>query len=1380
MRFRVTAAVLSCGLAFSAEALAQHDFDPSGRRHAPRPPARPQGTARPTTGKPDKKKPASDELIERYTKALLASPTSAFPLQKLSELYRTRDGNLDKLVRAFEALASAPAGDAQLNARIALAGVYLAASKRDEAIRVLDDLSRSHPSLATPRMMRAALAERDGDKSAARRQYEAALPLLRDTAERERVTRQLMILALDLGDLAAASARHEELVRLSGGSVFVRKELALELMNRGQYGAAEAKLRDVVRASAGDNRALAPALRDLGEALARQKKLDEALTVLERARVAAGGQTGIRNEILAILTDVYREQGKLPDLIALLEKEGGRDGSRLATMAQLLEETGQVEAAIKRYREALAVDGKNGEMRLRLVHLLQTTGQLDDAVREYEALTKAAPDNAEYVFELAETWLQRGEREKALALLAELERRADGKGDVLGSVADFYERMEEPARALRVFERLATTPDGDPRYLVDLGERYYQAGDRARALTTWKRILSVTQTRSDGLVALGEVYLEHELIDEALEALRDAVKLAPPGKSVRYKKSLAAALERAGGAGTAVQARYREALALWQELLSNAADDPLLARDCRNHLVGIWALSRELEGRVAPLRAKLDGNPPDLEAGRLLAEVQRRLGRSSDAELTLRKLVKLAPGDVNSMLVLERVLVVQRNLTGALEVLARLVEADPKKAREYYQRMAQYAAELYRDEDAIAYASRALELSPDDAEGHVRLAAMHRRRQENARAMHELRKAIVKNPRLHRAYFELAELAIAAGDIDEADRLYRHVVRSARDEEFVVRAARLSMQIHLGRGTLDTLEHELLPVALGNPQKAVYRRVLVEVYRNLAAPLVQAARFGSGAEREQAKKKLAAIGSRAVKPLLDALVDDAAAQQRIALEVLGYVENKGAGPALFNFALGSAEVDLRVRAMVACGALSDSALLPRFEEFLAPKASEGVASGSDPVAVAATWGVARMLEPKAEPLLKKLVLASNGEVRALAALGLGLAKKSSYGGELARLTRMPEAGAVVRAAATMALGELEDASQRPLLLALTESPEVEVRLAALSSLARLEQAVRAPKGRASSAVERLAPDFATVLARSLWSEDARVRARALAAAAAVTSGTFRREGSPFAPLDGSIASAAWMERLAPSGYSRDDESRALAALAEPLGAAASTVLATSPEGAVGVATLLLGSFGGLLRAEAVATPEPETDRRLEDVVEVVSRSTLAGFVALASHPSFEVRRRALAVVSRRSEPEARAAVVMALEPSQPSLASAVLASLSSPRGEEIVTAILGLLEAKGEWSLRAHAAEALGRAALDDARLRSEVEVALVRVASRDPFALVREAALRAAFARAAVEAPALAARVIQTDEEPALRALAAELLRSTSNGASPRGRELR
>ena len=97
---------------------------------------------------------------------------------------------------------------------------------------------------------------------------------------------------------------------------------------------------------------MAPALRDLGHALAKQKKLDEALVVLKRARRIAGAQAGIRAEILALLTAVFREQGKLLELIAVLEAEGGRDFQRLATIGALYEETGQVDKALETYRAA--------------------------------------------------------------------------------------------------------------------------------------------------------------------------------------------------------------------------------------------------------------------------------------------------------------------------------------------------------------------------------------------------------------------------------------------------------------------------------------------------------------------------------------------------------------------------------------------------------------------------------------------------------------------------------------------------------------------------------------------------------------------------------------------------------------------------------------------------------------------------------------------------------------------------------------------------------------------------------------------------------------------------------------------------------------------
>src|SRR4029079_7411076 len=129
------------------------------------------------------------------------------------------------------------------------------------------------------------------------------------------------------------------------------------------------------------------------------------------------------------------------------------------------------------------------------------------------------------------------------------------------------------------------------------------------------------------------------------------------------------------------------------------------------------------------------------------------------------------------------------------------------------------------------------------------------------------------------------------------------------------------------------------PLAIGNPQRKVYRRLLVEIYGNLTFALVQRSRHGNGKDPEDARAALARIGGRAVKPLLDALADGDAGQQRVAIDVLGYVQNKNAGPSLFAFATGQADTALRLRAMIACGALRDPAMLPKYEALLFPKAS---------------------------------------------------------------------------------------------------------------------------------------------------------------------------------------------------------------------------------------------------------------------------------------------------------------------------------------------------------------------------------------------------------------------------------------------------------
>ncbi|TKD01055.1 HEAT repeat domain-containing protein [Polyangium fumosum] len=1375
MRSHVLAGCLLLGLPFAATVLAPPsaeaaDFDPSGRnrKKPPKPNPQPGGGSRPAQPKQPKqpqgdadatgKGPGSDALIARYTAIVISQPSAPFPLQRLSQLYRERDGNIKKLVEEFEKRAATPGTDAWA-AKVALAGIYKLDGRPEDAVKTYEAAIAEKPNDPQAILALAQLQSERGDKSASRASYEKALALLKPGPDFEQTTRTLLGLCLDLKDFEAAKKHHDALVKAAQGSLFVKAELGRELLARSLYDRAEVEFRELVKAAAGDNRALAPALRDLGQVLARQKKTEEALSVLKRALTVAGGAAGVRAEILVIMTDAFRAEGKLAELIPILEAEKAQDAQRLATLGGLYEETGDVDKAIATYRKVLGIDSRAIDVRLKLVHLLQTAGELDAAIKEYEALIKAAPGNPDFVFELCETLIQRGDRPKALKLLTELEARVGSEPEILAAVADFYERVEEKDKALKVLQKLAASGGADHTYIVDLGDRYYQAGDKKKALETWARIKQVVPNRARANSLLGEVYLDHDMPLEALNALREAVQLEPT--NVRYKKNLAVAIERtAATLGSAAQ-RYAEARVIWEELLAGSQNDKLLAREARTHIVSLWSLAHELPSRVAPLTARFNGTPPDLEAGRLLAEVQRRLHRLADAEATLRKVTELAPGDEESLLALERILVLEQNLLGAIGVLEKLVEVNPKRAREFYQRMAQYAAELYRDDDSIKYAARAVELSPEDANGHQKLGDMYRRRQDFPHAIAEYRQAIQRNDRLFPVYFDLAELLLSSGQVDEADRLFRRVVRSSPDEELVSRAARMSMQINLGKNSLESLERELLPVAVGNPQKGIYRRLLVELYGAMTLPLVQKVRHegGTSPAARAARAELGKIGARAIKPLLDALADDKESQQKIAIEVLAYVENKSAGPALYNYATGQADKSLRVRAMIACGALRDPSILPRYEQMLAPKDTGAALLPSDSIAVAAAWGVARMGDKKAEPLLVKLLGSTSPEVRGVAALGLGLTHDKKYTTALVALARAPEAGATARAAAVHALAELgtSQSDNLHMLVALADTNEPVLRQAALVALARL-----APKGDAAQSASA-----ENALASSLFATDESMRRTAVAAATALATKNFSRTGEALPVPDGPLSMKEILAGLGPDAARvAGARARALVALAPSLERAAVAAASTSPDRARVVADALLANDVELSLAPLLGPDDkldPESARATSAAIERIAAAVVPAFVALVRHPALEVRTRAVELLARRPEKEAQDAVIDALSDPEESVRRAALAALGRVKHPATISAVARLGREAPSWPLRVRAAEALGRlGAGATGRVAFET---LTTIAQEDPYALVREAAAlsMASLDRAAAE-PILR-KLSASDPEPRIRKTAADLL---------------
>lgn len=1417
MRPRLFALV---ALALLGSATVAHaDFDPSGKKKKKPPvtgPVKPGGgggtVTKPPT-KPDVEPTGEDELgipkkdpVRKAAIIALARPGESGPVLKLAQVYRERDGSLDVGIGDFQALAQGKtvgldpktkkqvedikskseailadpkSPDAQrdkakkvvamaddilakqspLNglvktdddkwaALLAYAGL-LKSDKRDkEAMLAYEDAAKQKPDRAAVWIAIARLKQDGGDLKGAVAAYEKALPLHKDKLEKEATLRSLMELYVDLKDFAAAKKIHNEIVGQNKDSMAVRAELARTYFKKNQFEKAEEEYQEVAKAAAGDNRVYASALLDLGLVQIRLQKYEQAVATLEKGLGVAGAEAGAKTRLLNALAEAYRAQNKIEAFVEKLEKQSPADADRQELLGKLAAEF-DAEKAIKWLGKALASAPTRTDARVLLIRLLKEQSRLDEAVKQYELLIQHAKGQPQFVFELCDLWIGRGERAKCLGKLKGMEAQAATDPEVQQRLALYYSQIGEDKLALALMEKLAGKNADDPSYIVDLGDYWYQRGNTGKAKEIWKRLTIVVKPKAKGFAALGETYLDHDLGEDALDAYKEARDLLPG--DLQIQKGHASALERVH--------KYGEAQGLWETILKRNDVDKPTRREARTHLVLLWVAQKKLEPQVSPLTATFKGPPADLEAGRLLAEVQLHLRKLPDAEKTLRSIIDQAPGDVDARLVLERVLVQQGNVQGAIKVLEELVKADPKGARQYYGRLAQYSLQLYKDEDAIRWAASAVELSPEDAEGHKKLGEMYRSQQDFPKAIKEFKLAIQHNPKLWAVYFELAELLLAQGEEVEADGLYRRVMRGSTDDELVANAIRFSAAINQKRGTLEVLETELLPIALGNPQKVVYRRLLVEVYANLTAPLIYKVKAG-GSDAAEAHVKLLKIGQRGVQPLIDALSDQDVAQQRTAIEILAFVENKSAGAPLFAYATGTTagtattatDPTLRSRAMIACGALRDPALLPKYEAYLFPKSGP---IPKDSIAIAAAFGVARIDDKKAVPLQKQLVETVEAvpiEMRIFGAIALGRTKDKAH---VATLDTLSKGGtSYARAAALYALGEIGE-SRASIESTVQTATDPVVRSMAVLSFARTST----PSKKGGKAIAPSDAQIAT-LADGVLDPNDRVRRASTIALAALAAGEFRAVSDPLPVPDGAITAESTIGALIPKSYGANDLQKVLVTYEKAFASAVSTAMQTSKDRAiVALDAMLAPSPKGLavFGAFAQGEPGPATDAAAK-----IGDSAEPFIAGLVHHPEVAVQTRAIRWLGRRETKVARDALVDALDVDALDVQRLAIEELAT-RGDASAIEPLGkILATHKQWSIRADAARAMG--AIGKRDQKAAIDAPLQKAATADTYAFVREAALRALAA--AGRGRTVLENAAKSDPEPRVREVAASLLK--------------
>ena len=1359
LRFRTlvwsASALLLCGTAAA-------QFNPEGRRKA-KPPTSTATNRRATPpqssgAKAEKgdalpsKGPSTEALIARYRAIVLAQPSAPFPLERLSELYRQRDGNLDKLIEDFSRRSEQSDGYA---ATVALGGLYAQSSRYAEAISTYQRAVALRPDAAEARLALARLRQQKGDLPGAYDDFETAYSRISGAVEREQVQRTLMQLAIDLKRFDEAKRHHALLVKTAKGSIFVLGELGRELMERGELARATKEFEQVVNGARGDNRALVPALRQLAQAQLSAGDSAKAITTLEQALRLVGGSPGEKRELLELLAEAYRGVGRLTEFVSKLESRGAAGGLELEQLGRLYEEVGRLDEALTTYRKALKGRPDDIDTRLKAIRLLQLRGDLETVIDEYRALIRGAPRNAEYVFQLAETLLAQGDRDAAISELRKLETRAGSDEDILSGLVNFYERVELKERALVLLQRLARSGTKDPQHLIELGNRYWRDNEPERAKQTWLKLRTLVVDATEAQLRLGDIYLEHDLNREALAAFRKAVELSP-GQS-RATKALALALERTAPlmkSRKEQRLRREQARAIWQTLLDNSGSEPLLAREARQHLVSSWHLEGSLSKRITPLQRRFEGPPPNAEAGRLLAELWLKLRKPLEAAHTLERVVRMEPGDIQSLERLERCYAELHRPRRAIDVLQKLTNAEPKRARDYYQRMAQLAAEAYDDELALRYARKVVELSPDDSESHRRLAQLCEQTQDYDLAIAAYQKAIAANDRAYRTYIELAELLITRARPAEAAQLLERVVVASPDDELVAQAARTSLQIHLGQDSLAQLERILLPQSLTHPERPIFRRLLVELYGALALPLAQTMQHAPPQEREQAATELRSIGKRATKPLLDALNDPRESQRKIALELLRYVENPSAGPALIAFAQADDDPIVRARSMAAIAPMRSPALLPRLEKVLFPPGTL-YGDDSDPLASGAARAVALMGKKRALPLLRRMLETESPVFRAWASLGLGLLGESSEIDRLMRAAEDAEYGSLPQAAALFALGQLPaTARSRELLSTMSESDIELVKAHAIWSLARIA-----------------APEASDGIVNLLLA-DSSLQSRAGIASAL---DWIRKAGSHNSSWDARLLMfdgdlRDWLSRFDSEPATSEQAATALTALTAALSTAALREAKRSSERAADIAELFVSSNGipcfsplTTLVGQASTT----LGRDATESAREVGRALSPIYVKLASDPSAPIRVMAVRFLASQSGTQIQLALTGALKDSDESVKAAALDALSTqPASDAIIKPIVLLLQSSDHWPMRVRAAETLAK--IDGAAEQAVAQDALVERLESDRIAWVRESAAKAlatsdqAAARTALE------RASRRDPEPRVRESLRALLGSS------------
>jgi len=220
----------------------------------------------------------------------------------------------------------------------------------------------------------------------------------------------------------------------------------------------------------------------------------------------------------------------------------------------------------------------------------------------------------------------------------------------------------ELARARGLYQQILDTDSGHADALHFLGMAWFQDGDGERAMELIGRAIEHKPGVAPYRDNLGAVLESRGLLAEALEAYREAARLA--GDDAERQFNMGVVLERLG--------RHQEAEAAYLRAIELAPDDG----GVHYNLANLLKTGDRLEEAVDHYRKAIDLDPASAHARNNLGNTLQALGRLDEAVLAYGAAMKVQPDDATTHVNLANVLRKQSRLTAAAASYTKALSLD--------------------------------------------------------------------------------------------------------------------------------------------------------------------------------------------------------------------------------------------------------------------------------------------------------------------------------------------------------------------------------------------------------------------------------------------------------------------------------------------------------------------------------------------------------------------------------------------------------------------------------------------------------------------------------------------------------------------------------